>query len=148
MLRSGHAHQQKATARPWNLLVFSVGGRRLAVRTEEVAGISAWKEPIPIPSRTPFVTSVIRQDQTVVPVFDLAELLHVSVVGMHRLCITAKHPDGPMAICIDEDMPILHTVDRTTIQPYRGGEVCSIGCFPLGFDEIPILAVSELGAAV
>jgi len=147
MLRTGNGSQQKSESRPWNLLIFSVGGRRLAVKTDEVAGISEWKESIPVPSRTPFISAVVRQNQAVLPVFDLAELLHVSVQGDCRLCLAAKHPGGTMAICIDEEMPILHTLDRAALQPYRGGEFQSIGSFSSGLDEIPIISLSKLGSA-
>jgi chemotaxis signal transduction protein len=126
--------------------VFSVGGRRLAAKTDEVAGISEWKESIPVPSRTPFISAVVREDQVVLPVFDLAELLHVSARGDYLLCLKAKHPRGTMAICIDEKMPILHTLDFATIQPCREREFCSIGSFSSGLDEIPIISLSKLGS--
>ena len=147
MLRTGSGIQQKSASRSWNLLVFSVGGRRLAAKTDEVAGITEWKERIPVPSRTRFVSAVIRQDQAVLPVFDLAELLHVSVQGNYPLCLTAKHPRGTMVICIDEEMPTLHTLDPAAIQPHQGSEFAAIGSFSSGLDEIPIIALSKLGSA-
>jgi len=146
MLRTGSENQQKSTSRPCSLLVFSVGGRRLAAKTDEVAGISEWKEIIPVPSRMPFISAVVRQDQAVLPVFDLAELLHVSVQGDYCLCLKVKHPRGTMAICIDEEMPILHTLDLAAIQPYQGKEFRSLGSFSRGLDEIPIISLSELGS--
>lgn len=146
MLRTAIGIQQQSASRSWNLLVFSVGGRRLAAKTDEVAGISEWKESVPVPSRTPFVSAVMRQDQTVLPVFDLAELLHVSVRGNNPLCLTAKHPRGTMAIRIDEEMPILQTLDPSTIQQYQGGEFAAIGSFASGHAVIPIIALSKLGS--
>ncbi|MGQ0694923.1 MAG: chemotaxis protein CheW [Nitrospiraceae bacterium] len=147
MLRAGIGNQQKSAPRSWNLLIFSVGGRRLAAKTDEVAGISEWKESVPVPSRTPFISSVVRHDQTVLPVFDLAELLHVSVRGNYPLCLTAKHPRGTMAICIDEEMPMLQTLDPSAIQQYQGSEFTAIGSFLSGHVEIPIIALSKLGSA-
>jgi chemotaxis signal transduction protein len=147
MLRSGSASRQKAAPRSWNLLVFSVGGRRLAVKTDEVASVSQWKESTPVPSQTPFVSSVIRDDETVLPVFDLAGLLHVSVRGDDLLCLTAKHPRGPMAICIDGEMPVLHTLDPASVQPCQGEAFDSLGSFTSGLENVPIIALSKLGVA-
>jgi chemotaxis signal transduction protein len=147
MLRSSAGKQQPTSHHACPLLVFSVGGRRLAVKTEEVAGISEWKGSIPVPSRTPFVSAIVRNDRHVFPVFDLAELLKVSVRGDHLLCLTVKHPDGAMALCIDEEMPVLHTLAATAIQRYQGHEVETVGSFASGFDEIPIIAMSKLASA-
>ncbi len=147
MLRSSLQRKQKAGPQSCPLLIFSVGGRRLAVKTDEVAGISAWKGSIPVPSRTPFVSAVVRKDKDVFPVFDLAELLHVTVKGEELLCLTAKHHRGAMAICIDEDMPVLHTLDAAAIQAYRGGEFEAIGSFANGLDQIPIISLAKLGSA-
>ena len=115
------------------------------MKTDELAGVSKWTGSIPVASRTPFISSVVRLDQTVFPVFDLAELLHVSVRGDALLCLMAKHPRGTLAICVDEEMPVLHTLDHAAVQPYRGGEFPSIGSFTSGLDEIQILSVSKLG---
>ncbi len=148
MLRSPFAKKKsEAPNQSWTLLVFSVGGRRLAVKTTEVAGVSAWNGSLPVPSRTPFVSAVIRDEQGVVPVFDLAELLHVSVQGDNLLCLTAKHPRGAMAICIDEEMPILHTIEAAAVESYQDGDIDAVGKFASGFDQIPILAFARLGSA-
>lgn len=147
MLRSSHGRTQRSGSSTCQLLVFSVGGRRLAVKTEEVAGISPWTGSIPVPSRTPFISAVMRQDQVVVPIFDLADLLHVTPQGEELLCITAKHPLGVMAMCIDEEMPVLHSLDRGAIEPYQGGEFEVEGSFTSGFDQIPILSFAKLGMA-
>jgi chemotaxis signal transduction protein len=139
--------QQSAAPKACHLLIFSVGGRKLAVNTDEVASIAAWKGSIPVPSRTPFVSAVVRRETDVFPVFDLAELLHVRVQGGDLLCLTAKHPQGAMAICIDEDMPVLHTLDMSEIQAYQGGEFDAVGSFASGFDQIPIMSFAKLGLA-
>jgi hypothetical protein len=59
----------------------------------------------------------------------------------------AKHPQGTVAICIDETMPVLHTLDATAVQPYRDGKLPSSGSFSNELGEIPILSVSKLGVA-
>ena len=145
MLRSALGRAQTVSARPCPLLVFSVGGRRLAVKTDEVAGISQWRGSIPVPSRTPFVSAVERRYNDVLPVFDLAGLLHVTPRGEALLCVTAKHPRGPLAICIDEEMPVLQTLENGAMRAYRGGEFEAVGSFVHGLDEIPILSFAKLG---
>jgi len=148
MLRTGEKGQREGTHSPWNCVVFSVGGRRLAVKTLEVAGISPWKPSIPVGSRTPFITSVVRQDQTVLPVFDLASLLRLHVQGSHPLCLRIKHPLGDMVMCIDEEVPVLHTLEPAAVQAYRGKDIPAEGSYANGLDEIPILAISQLGSCM
>lgn len=147
MLRGVVGRQRQATSQMCHLLVFSVGGRRLAVKTEEVGAISAWTDSIPVPSCTPFVSSVIRRDQAVFPVFDLAGMLKVRVRGEQRLCLMAKQSSGAMAICIDEEMPVLHVLEVSRIQAYRSHEIDTVGCFSDEFEDIPIISVARLGAA-
>lgn len=125
--------------------MFSVGGRRLAAKTDEVVGIAKWKDSIPVPSRTPFVSAVIQDDQTVRPVFDLAGLLRLAVQGDELLCLTAKHPQGPMAICIDGEMPVLHTVELAALEPCVEEVFDSHGSFVSGVDKVPIIALTKLG---
>lgn len=145
MLRGANGNQRKQAARSWNLIVFSVGGRRLAVKAEELAGIAKWTGSIPADNGMPFVSSMVRVDQAEYPVFDLAEMLHVSVRGDSLLCLMAKHSSGTLAICVDEEMPVLHTLDPATLQPYHGEEVPVIGSFSNGVDQIPILSIAQLG---
>lgn len=144
MLRGVSTGQRGAASRAKNLLVFSVGGRRLATRAEEVIGIARWKESVPIVSRTPFVSAVVRQGYMVLPVFDLAARLHLAVQGSSPLCLTATHPLGHMAICIDEDVPALQPYEPSGIQRYRGTDVPAQESYMIGFDEIPILSLSQL----
>ncbi|MBX3330981.1 MAG: chemotaxis protein CheW [Nitrospira sp.] len=148
MLRTGHAHQWETARQSCQLLVFSVGGRRLAVKTLDVSGISQWNESIPIAGLTPFVTAVVRQGQTVLPVFDLAASLHLTVHGNSLLCLRVKHPLGEMVMCIDEEIPVLHTFDLSVIQTYHGKDLPAEGSYTNGLDEIPILSVSRLGSTV
>jgi len=147
MLRPSLARRQQSAPKACHLLIFTVGGRKLAVNTDDVASIAAWKGSIPVPSRTPFVSAVVRREADVFPVFDLEELLHVRVQGDDLLCLTAKHPQGAMAICIDEEMPVLHTLNPSAIQAYQGGEFDAVGSFASGFDQIPIISLAKLALA-
>ena len=119
----------------------------MAAKTEEVGGISAWTGSLPVPSRTPFVSAVVRQDHSVYPVFNLAELLRVRVRGEQTLCLLAKQPGGAMAICIDEEMPSLHTLDTAAVHPYQGSEFPATGSVTMDFEEVPIIALARLGNA-
>lgn len=145
MLRGAPGRQQKAAPRSRQLLVFAVGGRRLAAKAEEIGGISAWTESFPVPSGTPFVSAVVRQDQGVFPVFDLARLLRVQVQGAQRLCLLAKQPGGALAICIDEEMPSLHEPDAGSVHPYQGRDIAAAESFSMGFEDVPILSFARLG---
>ena len=118
------------------------------MKTLDVSGISQWNESTPIAGRTPFVTAVVRQGQTVLPVFDLAASLHRTVQGNSPLCLRVKHPLGEMVMCIDEEIPVLHTFDLAAIQTYQGKDLPAEGSYTNGLDEIPILSVSRLGSIV
>jgi chemotaxis signal transduction protein len=129
------------------VLAFSIGGRRFAAKADDLAGVSEWHEPIPVASRTPFVSSVVRLGHAVLPIFDFAAWLGLSARGSERLWLQAKHPLGTMAVCIDDEMPILQTVDRIAVRPYSGRDVPALGSFSSGAVEIPILALSRFGSA-
>jgi chemotaxis signal transduction protein len=133
------------TKRSWNLLVFSIGKERLAARTDDVGGIAPWVDCIPVPSRTPFVKAMLRREKELLPVYDLAARLNRSVLGDPLLCLLAKHANGPMAICIDGDMPSLHTIDAGALQSSTRTDIETIGSFNDGSGEIPIVALQELG---
>ncbi|HMS83680.1 MAG TPA: chemotaxis protein CheW [Nitrospira sp.] len=145
MLRTTGNSRHHGMPRSWHVMVFSVGGRRLAVKTLEVGDIGQWGESIPVPGRTPFVTAVIRRNQTVLPVFDLAAVLCRTIQGNSPLCLRVKHALGDMVICIDEKIPVLQTLDHSVIQAYRGTDVPAEGSYANGEEEIPILSVSRLG---
>jgi hypothetical protein len=53
-----------------------------------------------------------------------------------------------MVMCIDEEIPVLHTLDPSMIQTYRGTDLPADGSYANGLDEIPILSVSRLGATL
>jgi chemotaxis signal transduction protein len=146
MLRAARGTQQpQATNRPWNVVVFSVGGMKLAARTEDVGGVSPWTESIPVPSRTPFVQAMLKRDNHVMPVYDLATRLSRTLQGDPLLCLVARHLDGPMAICIDADVPSIETVDATAIRPNGRGDIETLGSFTIDGDDVAIVALQRLG---
>lgn len=148
MLRSSKQQGESvATKRSWNLLVFSIGGERLAARTDDVGGIAPWTDSIPVPSRTPFVQAMLRREKELMPVYDLAARLNRSVQGDPLLCLVAKHADGPVAICIDGEMPSLHTIDAGALQSSTRIDLETIGSFNDGSGEIPVVAVQTLGGS-
>ncbi len=146
MLRTGQNYHRGTARQSYQLLVFFVGGRRLAVKAADVSGISRWAEPTPVAGQTPFITSVVRHGQTILPVFDLAASLQLAVQGSSPLCLRVKHSLGEMVMCIDEEIPILHTLDPAAIQTYHGKDLPTDGSYTNGLDEIPILSVSQLGS--
>ncbi|MBH0198178.1 MAG: hypothetical protein HP497_02005 [Nitrospira sp.] len=147
MLRARAGRVATQDARAWRLLAFSIGGCRFAAKADELAGVSGWREPIALASRTPFVSGVVRLGQTVLPIWDLAARLGLSPRGSERLWLQAKHTLGTMAICIDDEIPVIETVERIAIRPYYGRDVPAHGSFSSGTVEIPILAPSLLGSA-
>ena len=148
MLRASKQQEKSVAAkRSWNLLVFSIGGKRLAARTEDVGGIAPWINSIAVPSRTPFVQGMLRREKELLPVYDLAARLNRPLQGDPLLCLVAKHVDGPMAICIDGDMPWLHTIDAGALQLSARTDIETIGCFNDGNGEIPIVALQALGGS-
>ena len=146
MLRAARGQQQtQATKRSWNVVVFSVGGMKLAARTEDVGGVSAWTESIPVPSRTPFVQAMLLRDNHVMPVYDLATRLSRTLEGDPLLCLVARHLDGPMAICIDADVPSLETVDATAIRQNGRGDIETLGSVMIAGNDVAIVALQRLG---
>jgi chemotaxis signal transduction protein len=146
MLRATRGKQHvQAMKRSWNVVVFSVGGMKLAARTEDVGGVSPWIDSIPVPSRTPFVQAMLKRENNVMPVYDLAARLSRKLNGSPLLCLVARHLDGPMAICIDADMPSLETVDIRAIRPTGGGDIETHGTVTIAGNDVTIVALHRLG---
>jgi chemotaxis signal transduction protein len=143
MLKTPLGRTSKAQ-KAWPLVVFSVGGRSLAVKAEEVMSVLPWTGAIPVPSGTAYVTAVLRQGEDVLPVFDLAAKLRVQVKGSKPLCVIARRKDGPMAVCIDSDIPALQTVEASTVKPAAGGSDITGFCM-VGAEEVPIYSLATLG---
>jgi chemotaxis signal transduction protein len=136
-------HSKAVKAIP--LVCFSVGGRRLAVKAEEVGGIWPWNQVVPVPSGTLFINAILRRGDDVLPVYDLAGRLRVSVQETSRLCLIAKCNEGPMAVCIDGDIPTLHAVPSEAMTSLSQAEPDLLGVCRIGEDDIPIYSLTRLG---
>ncbi|HTL60839.1 MAG TPA: chemotaxis protein CheW [Nitrospira sp.] len=146
MLRAARQQDQAVIGkRSWNVVVFSVGGKKLAARTEDVGGVAPWIDPVPVPSRTPFVAAMLKREKDVMPVYDLATRLSREPEGDPLLCLVARHVDGPMAICIDGIIPSLHNVDIADIVPSKRLDLETLGSFTDEGQEIDIVAFQRLG---
>ena len=149
MLRATRGQQRaQGTKRSWNVLVFSIGGMKLAARTEDVGAVSSWTDTIPVPSRTPFVQAMLKRDNHAMPVYDLAARLSRKLIGSQLLCLVIRHLDGPMAICIDSAMPSLETVDAAVIRPNSSGDIESLGSVTIGEHDVTIVALQRLGRSI
>lgn len=125
--------------------MFSVDGVRLAARTEDVGGVSPWTESTPVPSRTPFVQAMMKRGDQVMPIYDLAARLNRRLQGHSFLCLVARQFDGPMAICIDAELPSLETVDATAIRMGSSGDLETLGSVTIEGEEVTIVALQRLG---
>lgn len=134
-----------SSQRSRGIIVFSVGGKQLAARAEEVESVFPWSHSVPVPSQTPFVNAVIRRDQAVLPVFDLASRLKVGEPASTSLCLVAKHQDGPLAIRIDSEVPSLHMVDMSTLQLRHDPDQDLLGTYHNEAGVIPVLSLAKLG---
>ena len=138
-------HNTVGSMRHQALLVFSVGGRRLGARTEDIAGVQLWQHATPVPSDTPFVNAMIRFDKECMPVYDLAAKLNQTLDSDSPLCLMIKHEDGPMAICIDAHIPSLHMVDPSTIQSRDSGDADIAGVCSAGDEQVTVINCTRLG---
>ena len=125
--------------------MFSLGGMKLAARSEDIGGVTPWGQTIPVPSRTPFVGSLVKQDKEVLPVYDLASQLNRPLEGDSALCLVARHVDGPLAICIDADIPSLHNVPVGQIHPIGSRSIELLGSVDIEGEQIEIVALKRLG---
>jgi hypothetical protein len=88
---------------------------------------------------------MLKRDNHVMPVYDLAARLSRTVQGDPLLCLVARHLDGPMAICIDADVPSLETVDATAIRPNDRGDIETLGSVTIGENDVAIVELQRLG---
>src|SRR5437867_10837456 len=135
MLRTRRGLNSKTTS-TCTLMVFSVGGQRIAARTEEVGGVWPWTHTMPVPSGTAFVNALLRRGEDVLPVFDLAARLNVQVRGAAPLCLIVKRTDGDRAIRIDEEIPTLHVGEQAAIHRTTGTDAQGVAVYLLGTDEV------------
>lgn len=154
MLRSQHRaslleHQHgTGVKRSRGFLVFSVGGQQVAACTEEIAGVRPWPEAMPVPSSTPFISSMVRLDDGCMAVYDLAAKFNRRVNPGGALCLIVKHEDGPMAICIDPSIPSLHMADSRTIDEQASGDPDIVGICSIGDERVGIIRLARLGKGV
>jgi len=137
----------KAEARMQGLVVFSVAGQRLAARTDEIGGVMPWPGSIAVPSDTPFVAALVRQEKRCLPVFDLAAKFNRVISGEEPLCLIVKHIDGPLAICIDSQVPSLHMVARSSVRYQNGNDPDIAGTCMANEEELPIINLTTLGVS-
>ena len=142
-MRPRHHFKQTKTC---TVVLFSIGGRRLAARIEEIGGVWPWTTPTLVPSRTAYVNAIARHGNEMLPVFDLAGKLDVEVKSGAPFCLVAKHDKGPLAICIDGEVPSVHNVEESSIRPAPIAnedipETCQIG-----IEEIPVYSFKNIGA--
>ena len=107
--------------------------------------MAPWIDPVPVPSRTPFVGAMLKREKEVMPVYDLGTRLSREPEGDPLLCLVARHVDGPMAICIDGVIPSLHSVDVAHIVPSKHLDLETLGSFNDEGQEIDIVALQRLG---
>lgn len=136
-----------AEARMQGIVVFSVAGQRLAARTDGIGGVMQWPGATAVPSETPFVTSLVRQGKEYLPVFDLAAKFNRTMHVNEPLCLIVKHIDGPIAICIDPQVPSLHMVARSAMHYRSGIDPDIAGTCIAGNEELPIINLTTLGAS-
>ena len=127
------------------LVVFAVGGHRLATPIEEVGGVWPWHEPTLVPSRTPYVDAVLPHDGEFLPVFNLAGFLDIHVTGQAPFCLVLKTQKGPMAVCVDDVVPSMYVCDSDSIQPTDETEPYQTGTCRIAGEPIPIYSFKKLG---
>ena len=142
-LRPGRHLKQTQTRA---VVVFSIGGRRLAARIEEIGGVWPWTTPTPVPSRTAYVNAIARHGNEMLPVFDLAGKLDVAVQSGAPFCLVAKHDKGPLAICIDGEVPSVHNVEELSIRPAPIANEDTPETCQIGTEEIPVYSFKSIGA--
>ncbi|MBS0172152.1 MAG: chemotaxis protein CheW [Nitrospira sp.] len=133
--------------RAQHMVVFSVAGYRLAARSEEISGIMRWPGAIPVPSETPFVAALVRLEEGCLPVFDLASKFQRMMREGESLCLVVKHVDGPLAVCIDAEVPSLQMVPRSSVQYRLGDDPDIAGSCMAGGEQLPIINLATLGVS-
>lgn len=136
-----------AESRMQRIVVFSVAGKRLAARTDEIDAVMPWPGATAVPSDTPFVASLVRHANGCFPVFDLAAKFGRTMNEDESLCLTIKHIDGPLAICVDSHVPSLHVVERSSMHYRAGSDPDITGTCVANAEEIPIINLTTLGVS-
>ena len=129
------------------LVLFAIGGHRLAARADEVAEVRPWTDSMPVPSETPYIGGLVRHGEEVLPVYDMATRLNVQVLGSSPLCLVAKRRDGPVALCIDADIPTLRNADTASVRSVAGDNPDVVAICHFEEEDVPIYSLSTLGQA-
>ena len=130
-----------------SIVVFSVAGQRLAARIEEIDAVMPWPGATVLPSDTPFVASLVRHAKGCLPVFDLAAKFNRTIHTDESLCLIVKHIDGPLALCVDAQVPSLHVVGRSSLHYRAGSDPDITGTCVANEEEIPIINLTTLGVS-
>jgi hypothetical protein len=146
-MQTMHPGPRPDEARSPSLMVFRLGGRRLAVRADELAGVQVWGGDVRIPSRTPYMNRLLRQGDEVLPVYDLGARLKLRPVGTPPLCLIAKHHKGKLAVCIDADLPILQLLGAVPVDTSSTDESDVLGTVRMGTEAVPIFSLFMLGTS-
>jgi len=125
--------------------VLSIGGQRLAVRTEEVGGVRPWTDPMPVPSHTPFVNALLRHDEEVLPVYDLAARLKQQARGTPPLCLIAKREDGMREVSMHGPVPTPTPLDPQTPHPSAEPASDILGYCVIDGEPVPLYSLTKLG---
>jgi chemotaxis signal transduction protein len=126
------------------LMVFSVGRCRIATPADDVASVRSSSVDVPIPSRTPFLRGLLRDGDEVAPVYDFAARLNLHPIDP-PLYVIAKHFLGPLAVCVDGDMPTVHDAQAGQLAPSNSTEPDILGTYLSGSGAIPIYSLAGLG---
>lgn len=145
LLAKPQTNQKKLALDKKSVMIFSMGGQSFAVPMEEVGGIIPWPDSMMVPSVTPFVHAVVWREKNIMPVFDLAAMLERTIDSDPPLGLVVKHDDGPLAVRIDSDVPLLQSVDRVSIIPTDGANPIITGTCSLDGQSMPILSLKKLG---
>lgn len=142
---TARASRPAPAAATFQLLVFRIGGHTFAAGAEEVGGVRPWPMTIPVPSTSRFITAVARVHDDVLPVYDLAGQLSLSIRDSAPLALLVRHALGPLIVRIDSEIPSLETVGADMIRPTSGvypgvRQVCRLTHL-----EVPILSLRTLG---
>jgi chemotaxis signal transduction protein len=127
------------------LVVFAIGGRRLAARAQHVGGVRPWISEMPVPSRTPFVGAIVRDGEELLPVFDLAGRLSLEPVRISPWCLILKRADGPVVVRVDGEMPQIQAVRADTLRPPEKSAPDFDAVCRIGTEEVSVLSVMTLG---
>lgn len=136
------------TASP-KLRLFTAGSRHFAIFEDQIAIITQWREPAPLPHAPESVLGVVGIQGRMLTVLDLAHMAARDVgtelpkANNQQRHILALRGDEQLALAIDELGETIETPDHILdIKSHRDGLVLAV--FKLGETEISIIDVKQL----